>query len=305
MSDAIARAHNCGRHSHLRTEPGRYTFSVTLVIAVASWDFIVLAADRRLTFPDGSLADDNANKLVQFDDVGVWGYTGRAMIAGVGSDRWLANVVSANVREGLTPTLRAIRVAADAITADSRPLFPLAFLGAFWANPEGEAPARPIVCCTSNFYAGWEDPSPSARRSFATYHRALQNPEEIMVATVGTNISPRALISCRRLIRKRAARARAGGTPRGVHGGELEAIAVNSIRSVAERDPRVGQGVLVACLPRPVGERAELLVMSGTPDEVSPTFRFYPPSGADPWIYGPIVVTRAGVTFAGFRTRPL
>lgn len=278
---------------------------MTLVIAIASWDFIVLAADRRLTWTDGSLADDNANKLVQFDDVGVWGYTGRAMIAGVRSDRWLANVVSANARDGLTPTLRAIRIAADATMAASLPPFPLAFLGSFWANPEGQPPARPIVCCTSNFYGDWGHPSPRPGSSFATYHRTLQHSDETLVTTVGTNVSPRALKTCSRLIRKRVGRARAGRTPRDVHGGELEAIAVNSIRSVAEKDRRVGQGVLVACLPRPVGERRALLVTSGLPDEDSPTFRFYPPSGADPWNYGPIVVTRGGATFTGFRWRPL
>lgn len=282
-----------------------YNHPMTLVIAIATWDFIVLAADRRLTWSDGSLADDNANKLVQFDDVGVWGYTGRAQTAGIGTDHWLANVMSASAREGLTPTLRAIRVAGDAVTTDSRPPLPLAFLGSCWANPEGEPPSRPIVFCTSNCYAGWEEPTCTLHPTFATHYRVLPSPHEILVTTVGTAVAPELLNACRRLVRQRVRRAHAGRIPPGVHGGELVAIAVSSIRSVAKKDPRVGRGILAACLPRPVEGQTELLIVSGPPDGDSPTFQFYPPSGAEPWTYGPVVVTRSGTVFTKFRTRRL
>lgn len=278
---------------------------MTLVMAIATWDFIVVASDRRLTWPDGSLADDNANKLVQFDEVGVWGYTGLAKISGTRTDHWLADVVSQNAQNGLTPVLRAIRAAGDAAVASVRTPFGLAFLGSFWARPEGEPPVRPVLSCISNFHADWEAPTPNANHAFLIHHRALNERDEVLVTSVGTQVSPRVLTVLRRLIRRRIVRARAGDTAHQVLGGELEAIAVRSIQSVAQKDPRVGRGVLVACLPRPLGSRPDLIIISGVPDTLSPTFRYYPPAGGDPWSYGPIVVTRSGTTVTGFRSRPL
>src|SRR5690348_7837189 len=63
---------------------------MTLIVAFAAPPYAVMVADRRLTWPDGSLADDCANKIVMFCNQMAFAYTGRALIEGENIDEWLA-----------------------------------------------------------------------------------------------------------------------------------------------------------------------------------------------------------------------
>lgn len=67
---------------------------MTLIIAAANKDAVLLVADTRLTRPDGSLYDDCAIKTIVlhcWDAKLVLAYTGLAIIEGKRTDRWLVS----------------------------------------------------------------------------------------------------------------------------------------------------------------------------------------------------------------------
>lgn len=271
-----------------------------MIVAIATSEFVILAADRRLTFKDGSLADDSANKLVQFADIAAFGYTGIAGMSGVRTDDWLAEQLAKEAPNGLMAMLRHTRLHAASYVGSANPRVPLAFLAGLWARPEGEDAVRPILLCISNIHEDW-DHLHEPGHAFVGLHRVLPASGEPLVVTVGAPLDDRTIAAVRRLVRRRVARVEEPNAP--ILAGELEAIAVDSIRQAARRNARVGSGVLTACLPRPIGDGSTLFVIASAPTATSPTFRYYSP-GDDPTVYGPTVVTRGGSIVAGFKAGP-
>ena len=70
---------------------------MTLVLSMASRDFVIQVADRRVTtFKRGTVAcyDDNANKQTIYCNRMVFGYTGLAKIGATTTDVWLTTGLS-------------------------------------------------------------------------------------------------------------------------------------------------------------------------------------------------------------------
>jgi 20S proteasome alpha/beta subunit len=62
---------------------------MTLILAAATPHFVVAVADRRLTRPDHTTADDNANKMVMFCNQMAFAYSGMSEIEGQRTVEWL------------------------------------------------------------------------------------------------------------------------------------------------------------------------------------------------------------------------
>jgi hypothetical protein len=62
---------------------------MTLILSLATPDWVAAVADRRLSRKSGKLADDNATKVVMFCNQMAFCYTGRSEIEGKPTDRWL------------------------------------------------------------------------------------------------------------------------------------------------------------------------------------------------------------------------
>jgi hypothetical protein len=73
---------------------------MTMVLNCMTPEFVVQVSDRRLTYPDGSVADDRANKAVMYCGHFFIGYTGLAVLGdptlprGARTDWWIADVLS-------------------------------------------------------------------------------------------------------------------------------------------------------------------------------------------------------------------
>lgn len=63
---------------------------MTQIVALATSGLVVVATDRRLTYPDGTVADDQATKLVLFGGRLLIAYTGLARIGHVSTGEWLS-----------------------------------------------------------------------------------------------------------------------------------------------------------------------------------------------------------------------
>ena len=92
---------------------------MTQIIALVEPDGMVLAADRRLTWPDGSLHDDDATKMILFQGQLLLAYTGLARIGHLDTGQWIAREISKfreasdalpALAERLTARWRSLRV---------------------------------------------------------------------------------------------------------------------------------------------------------------------------------------------------
>ncbi len=63
---------------------------MTQIVALATPELVVVATDRQLTYPDGTVADDQATKLILFGGRLLIAYTGLARIGHVGTGEWLS-----------------------------------------------------------------------------------------------------------------------------------------------------------------------------------------------------------------------
>jgi hypothetical protein len=123
---------------------------VTLILACLSHQRIVVAADRRLTLPDGSLYDDDANKAIFYEGRIALAYTGLARLDGADTADWLAarlaqhDTIEAAMESVASEASQALT---QATASDKR----VAFLAFGWATLQAQPPPRPFACVATNF----------------------------------------------------------------------------------------------------------------------------------------------------------
>lgn len=140
---------------------------LTLILCCATSEHVLLASDRRLTFPDGRVADDVRNKAAFFAGRWIWGYTGVARISHPlqPSDEWLVDVLAGITKVDEMPSIVATKAAKAVRHVHARKdirqqVRRLAFISIFFGDqarqPDGtfEAiPPTPVVELVSNFSA--------------------------------------------------------------------------------------------------------------------------------------------------------
>ena len=100
---------------------------MTLIFTVLTFNKVVQVSDRRLTWPDGSLADDHANKAVCVSCADGWfaiSYTGAAQVgrSRTPTDEWLVELLSRADAGSLVSAdvIELIRSSADASSLNGR-----------------------------------------------------------------------------------------------------------------------------------------------------------------------------------------
>ena len=162
---------------------------MTLILGCLTADRIVVAADRRLTLPAGSLVDDDANKAVFYCGRCAIAYTGLAQIEGQDTSAWIARQLLSE--DSVEPALEKMARVLEGIFG-SRPVQSqrLAILAFGWATHHGQGPIRPYCCALTNFLdpaRGWLDlPSPR----FSIHIDFLREPLKNMVVVAGQPLHP-------------------------------------------------------------------------------------------------------------------
>lgn len=213
---------------------------MTLVQTLMTEELVVLVADRRLTWPDGSVADDNFTKVVLWRDGFVAGFTGIARInpaATKSTSEWIAEVLAdhRNFNDGAV----ALQRSASEMVSKLRhwPDLRLAIILAGF-----DFRRYPRFAMVSNFLPG--GPYPADPKDFGIYD---------MVRAVGPGV--------------KSAFATAGATLNGWQGGVLgrtvprmlgqsdgitraARLMVALQRKVADAQPTVGRDAMCVVVPR-------------------------------------------------------
>jgi hypothetical protein len=238
---------------------------VTLVLTCITRKFVFQVSDRRVTYIDrhgnGTLADDNRNKLTVVCNELVFGYSGLAELDGRHTDEWLSDLLHEIVPYDINKVLAGVREGAEgAIAAVShrKELTRLAFVVGGWARRSATLPLEPFVWTISNALRDdwtWRDEGGS---EFRVQAKHLANGEAVALVATGARVQRarykaayRALIRCED------------------HDAGPEAflrVMAAVIRETATEDATVGQNLLAVVLPMAAaGRPAEMSAMLQLP----------------------------------------
>ncbi|AMS03189.1 hypothetical protein PP487_gp30 [Gordonia phage Herod] len=254
---------------------------MTLVQTLLTPNHILQVSDRRLTFPDGSVADDSYNKAVSWCSVFSIGFTGIAYI-----DRRQTQPVSEFITDGLCghrqvmPAARqlagALTVAVDKLTGwpDRRLSVVLAGFG---REPGGRP--EPMQLRISNFEIGSQR-FPVHQRQFVVDQLSATPGSRFVYTTAGAELR---VDEWRQLRRRLDRLVREGAW------NQLIRLMVMTQRRVARRDGTVGQDAMVISTPRDNAAPGTLMTDADSLDigYESTMCTYIPAGGLSPTRFGP------------------
>ena len=237
---------------------------MTLVLSFLTQDFILQVSDRRLTWPDGSVEDDNTNKATIYCGRMALGYTGLAQIKTRKTDEWLAGILA---RAQSSP--EALEIIKNEATAHFRGISQTprqrrhAFVGVGWTRTAADGAIRPFFSRVSNFHDAQDQELPAASDEFTVRNVLLDASDPPRLDATG-----RQLTEDERLLLGAGLRYMKDPT-------EIALALARTIRVVAGRDNAVGRGVLAVHIPRAAVENPDqrfMVVSGGTAPEAFVTF---------------------------------
>jgi hypothetical protein len=270
--------------------PG-HNLDVTLVLSCITPGWVAQVSDRRLTYPDGSVADDDTTKAVVLLNSVSFGYTGLAQLPRaeaainlwhhlqaewVPTHQWLTELLGVatgnlsalnEVLELVCREANASMDKASATVADPEDR-KHAFICVGWTRFGSEASLRPFLCSIANYdetgvgqFRGRPAPLGDNRRFLPHASSPLPN---ALAAKLQRDIG--------------------NYLQRSQHPAPVARLLQDAIRSVAKTNKTVGSGLLVTCLPRVAVEAAaagqDWIIEAKEPTPDASTF-LYMPSGSN------------------------
>jgi hypothetical protein len=273
---------------------------VTLILACLTAERIVVAADRRLTLPDGSLHDDDANKAVFYCGRCAVAYTGLAKIQGEDTSNWIARQFAEEnqfdrAADDIAHKLEGVLGQHPA--AYER----IAILMFGWATQNGQPPLRPYCRLVSNFFdshLGWlENPN----RTVVTHVSFLDEHSRNQVVVAGQRLHPVDVVWLTRRTRS-CAEHNTGPAP-------YAFFLAQMIRAVAEagdeRSKRGGRALIIQALSLHAIESGSGGLLLTPLTAVANSFLYVAEDGSVDRFQGPILACDGAViTGFGGRTIP-
>ena len=167
---------------------------MTIIVGLVTETFVALVADRRLTYADETIVDDNRSKSVIWCGKAAWGYTGLAEIDGTPTNQWLVRTLGVEAEP-------AAKLRDEATAAFSqrwaRRLQPgtrrTAFLGVTWNFGN----LRPVIVTTSNFISASGHIAAEADDSFSMFAEFIPRGQRFHLKCVGQALDTAAAVELR------------------------------------------------------------------------------------------------------------
>ena len=266
---------------------------MTLILSCLTPKFIVQVSDRRLTWPDGRVADDSANKAIIFHDRVCFAYTGIAQIGAQRTDEWITDQLLHQT--SLQQAIDHLKSALDATICKLRaPNRHLTVVIDLWGTQTPDVPERPWSIALSNYIDPvtrkyTEQPLPI----FQQFNQTLPEGKGYAFLPLGQNLNMdiyRAMI--RNLVR---AMRHAGDLPTTLLPNTVGRFMQEAVLRVA----RSGNGAVGKSLMTTVLFNRQHEEYKGQ----SNTFSYLHKNLNDPIVYAPTVISPSG-TVMGFMAYP-
>jgi len=265
---------------------------MTLIATCTTHEYIVQVSDRRLTWPNGSVADDTANKAVAFLYDTVFAYTGIAQMGDEKTDQWLAGILKANfsledaiqtIKEKATERVKSLPY------ANKR----LAIIGACWASEKEIGPHMPIIVLISNFHDNKGVILNTTQKTFSRVNITLKPSKPFGYYFTGQLLPSQDLKKLGRNIKR--AIEKSPFKSKKVDALTMRKFTVEAVREVARKNYHVGKNIMLTIIPnRQIPEHSN-----------KPTsFYYFPEDKTDPVSYSPILVSRKAI-FSHIKLRNL
>jgi hypothetical protein len=164
---------------------------MTLIISAATTEYILQAADRRLTLSHGRLIKgfrDDVTKAVAFCNTAIFGITGLSYVGDAGSqrtDHWLCEVLAGSTL--LLEQLYVLRDRADEAFAHRGAR--MAFAATGWCMRDDDR-VIPFLALVTNFHDPQSGKSTEVQPRFALLVRPLKDSEKTLMHSVGVELLP-------------------------------------------------------------------------------------------------------------------
>lgn len=222
---------------------------------------------------DGSVYDDDTNKMTLFDGRIAFSYTGLAFLEGKRTDLWLRDLLQRPECSSADKGIHLLKTAAtEALRGIKIPeeLKRIAFVGMGWSLVAAHTHALPLICRVSNFHTEDGSVLPHASDEFRQAVSLLRPNERFALMATGQSLPAGLARKCRWLVRHHVKK---GSGP-----GKLLDILVKVVRECADNSSAVGKSLLSAVIPRQaVFHRTSfILTEDGPPSGGLVSFRTWP-----------------------------
>lgn len=311
---------------------------MTLLLTLVAEDFCVQSSDRRLTYFNGD-HEDEENKALIYSGFASFALTGLATLGRSRTDDFLMHTMARGrdigdaielLRRDATQRFRSLSFAPSVPFAQRQVVRRTSFVGGgFVGLRDPQAVGRsvvadelhPVLMLVSNAQdLTSESWAASACREFGSYTMFLPERQAFLLHVAGQPLAPWEQAALERQLRSALRR------HLGIH--LVARLLTRVIRTVAARNPAVGQSVMSVVVPRPTTaslsnlQLASGMIPLGTPASPDVPIRerdFFVPKADDPqgawWIYcpsdatarvhyGPNFAAPGGVEMTGFRFGP-
>ena len=246
---------------------------MTLHIGYLTLDYAVIVSDRRLTWPDGTIHDDNANKATVVCGRMALAYTGLAQIQLQRTDEWITNVLASS---GFKSSSDAARVLREEATRHFRGIAATprqsrhAFVAVGWTKSREEDPLRPHYLLISNCHDERGVELATALSEFKTIVSIPRDDQLPLLLAVPRHFSERELKALQRELLPLQ-------DPQ-----QMALVLARAIRTVADGTETVGKALLAVCLPRVAVERNgnNIMLLYGPLSQTDLGQSIYPPTAA-------------------------
>lgn len=163
---------------------------MTQVIAAVTQDYVLLVADRKLTFlvgpQRGETKDDDTCKLVSLCNTSAIGYTGLAELEKLPTHQWIATVLASEHCSESGPASRIlVERARKALLGVSPGLRRQTFILVGWSRFLDLAGVRPYIGVVTNMMDSLGRPLTEPGDGFVQSVRALRDAEDLRIQIVG------------------------------------------------------------------------------------------------------------------------
>ena len=264
---------------------------MTLLLSCLTPKYIVHVSDRRLTWPNGDLADETANKAIVFAPNALFSYTGIARVGNLRTDEWIAEqlIGRTGIQDAITHLTNSLNTTIRTLPYANRQL---AVVVDCWATTSEQTLNKPFSCAITNFYDRQERKIVDRPfNTFNTFTQTLPDGKGYAFLPMGQNVPSDILKELHRNI-VRAMR-HVSPTPTTISPNTVGRFMVHAVRCVARRNIRVGSNLMLTILPnRQTADYAN----------ESNKFAFYG-NDSDPTYYAPTLITPT-MAIKGFKMYP-